>query len=79
MNDVAEHVRRANRLYDERLKLELEPGNPGKVVAIHVETGEYFLGDTPKEACTRGRASHPGAVFVCRRVGNGPLCRVGTF
>ena len=74
-----ERVRLANRLYDERLKGELEPAHRGKVVAIDVSSGKYFIGTDVGDACRKGRSECPRTVFVCRRIGNGPLYRVGAF
>ena len=74
-----ERVRLANRLYDEKLKGELEPTHRGKVVAIDVSSGKYFIGRDVRDACRKARSEYPRAVFVCRRVGNGPLYRVGAF
>ena len=76
---VSERVRIAYRIYDERLRSHLEPDHLGKIVAIHVDTGDYYLGSTPREACEQGRHAHPGAVFVCRPIGRRTLYRVGTF
>ena len=41
----------------------------GKIVAIDVETGEYFLGDTVIEAGKKGREKYPKKVFHFIRVG----------
>ena len=78
-SDISERVRTAYKIYDERLRSLLEPDHLGKVVAIHVDTGDYYLGNTPREACANGRRAHPGAVFVCRPVGRRTLYRVGAF
>ena len=70
---------RSNRIYDEKLKARLEAGHMGEVVAIHAESGEYFLGRDPLDACDKGRARFPGAIFYCRRVGDAALYRIGAF
>lgn len=76
---MGEKVLLANKIYDEKLKPQLEPEHLGEIIAIHVETGDYFFGRTPLEACRKGREKHAGAVFVCRRVGKAPVYRIGTF
>ena len=77
---MGENAILANKIYDEKLKSRLEPDHLGEVIAIHVETGDYFLGRTVLEACRRGREKHPDAVFVCRRVGkDAPVYRIGTL
>ena len=74
---MGENVVLANKIYDEKLKSLLEPEHLGKIIAIHVETGDYFFGHTVLEACGKGREQHPDAVFVCRRVGKAPVYRIG--
>ena len=74
-----ERVRRANHLYEAKLKMDLESRHPGQIVAIDVQTGDHYVGDDPLEACGKGRIKHPDAIFVCRRIGDGPLYRVGAF
>jgi hypothetical protein len=54
----------------ERLKEELEPAHRGKIVAIEVESGEYFLGDSVVEAAKKARAKHPGKLFYFVKVGS---------
>ena len=76
---VEERVSSAYQIYDEKLKLKLEPAFTGKIVAIHVPSGDYFLGTSPRDACQEGRLKHPGAVFVCRRIGSDHFYRVGAF
>ena len=72
-------IRLANRIYDEKLKSRLEPKHIGEIVAIHVQTGDHFLGSHIREACAKGRAAHPEGDFVCRRVGDAPVYRIGAF
>jgi hypothetical protein len=74
-----QRVDRANQVYSESLRKRLEPTLNGKIVAIHPSTGDHFVADSAVEACRIGRDKYPGAVFVCRRIGNGPLYRVGAF
>ena len=73
------NVRLANRIYDEKLKAQLEPEHIGEIIAIHVQTGDYYLGSDIREACAKGRAAHSDGDFVCRRVGHAPVYRIGAF
>ena len=41
----------------------------GKFVAIDVDSGEYFLGETGIEATRKAQAKYPGKVFYMGRVG----------
>jgi len=54
----------------ERLKEELESAYPGKIVAIEVESGEYFVGDSVVEAAKKARAKHPDRLFYFVKVGS---------
>ena len=74
-----ERERLAGQIYEGKLKALLEPDHQGEIIAIHVETGDHFFGGDVLEACRKGRAKHPGAVFFCRRVGDAPVYRIGAF
>lgn len=65
-----ERVKQANRIYEQFLKEKLEKRYRGKIVAIEVESGDYFLGDSEVEAYEKGRKKHPGKTFVYKRVGH---------
>jgi hypothetical protein len=54
----------------ERLKGELESACRGKIVAIEVESGEYFVGDSVVEAAKKARAKYPGRLFYFAKVGS---------
>ena len=47
----------------------LEPQHLGEFVMIEVDSGNYFLGDTPRQALMKARASHPTQAFCLIRVG----------
>lgn len=67
------------RLYDERLRAQLEPGHEGEFVAIEPETGRYFLGPTGLAALRAGRGELPGKLFYLLRVGQPAAYRVGGY
>lgn len=73
----AQRIRQAERLYEERLKDDLESRHAGEIVAIDIKSGEYYLGRNPIEAISRGRLEHPNVLFACLRIGGGPVYRVG--
>ena len=79
--DPSERMRSADRIYD-GIRASLEASHKGEIVAIDVETGDYFLGRTPLEACDKGHVKHPGSILACKRVGypttlvvGGPILR----
>ena len=41
----------AERIYCEKLKPILEPEYNGKIVAIEIDSGDYFIGDTVSTLC----------------------------
>jgi hypothetical protein len=47
----------------------LEAQHRGEFVMIEVDSGEYFLGETPQQALGKARAAHPGKAFCLIRVG----------
>ena len=74
---TADICARGQRLYDERLRDQLEPQHNGKYVVLDVETGEYELDANHLAASDRAWAKHPGASLFAVRVGYGYLARLG--
>jgi len=68
-------------LYERRLKAVLEPIQIGRVVAIHIPSGDYFLGDSLLEASDLLRDKYPlaarGEVYA-RGVGERVMMRART-
>jgi hypothetical protein len=52
-----------------RIRDKLEPEHRGEIVAIEVDSGDYFLGRTVTEATSEARKKHPDKVFYFVRVG----------
>jgi hypothetical protein len=61
---------RAKRIYNERLKSQLETSNPDDFVAIEPESGEFFLGTTLSEAIGKSRQKYPDRLAHAIRVGH---------
>jgi hypothetical protein len=59
-------------IYRRKLKKKLEPKYNGKIVAIEVESGKYFIGDTLGEAGEKAKAAFPDKIFFFMRVGPNP-------
>jgi hypothetical protein len=68
--DTEQLVERSERLYEERLKAELEANHLHEFVAIEPESGEYFLGPTLSDAAAACRAAHPNRRVYVVRVGH---------
>ncbi len=62
-------LERGMKLYQERLKSDLEPEHDGEMLAVEVESGDYFLGRTATEAYRKAKAKHPGKELAFLRVG----------
>jgi len=52
-------ARRAEQLYEERLRHILEKTHYGAFVAIEPESGDYYLGSSIREVINLARAAHP--------------------
>jgi hypothetical protein len=59
---------RARTIY-EAIEGNLEPSLKGKVVAVDVESGEYFVGETILDAAKKARDKHPDKTFHFFRIG----------
>jgi hypothetical protein len=53
----------------ENIKPLLEPEHKGEIVAIEVESGDYFLAETVIEAWQRAKGKYPDKVFYFVRIG----------
>ena len=67
----------ARKIYEERLKSELEPFHSNEFVAIEPESGDYFLGKTLSEAIGASRAKHPKKLAHAFRVGHRAAVHLG--
>jgi len=52
-----------------RISEELERDYRGKFVAIEVDSGDYFVGDTSIEADKKAREKYPKKVFFLGKIG----------
>lgn len=53
----------------EMIRLQYEPAQNGKFLAIDIETRDVFLGNTSSEAVELARKAHPSKVFYVVKVG----------
>lgn len=72
---------RALALYRERLQFVLEPEQTGRGLAIHPDSGDYLVADTPTHAGHAMHLRHPEGGTVTLRIGLLPdqalLARLG--
>ena len=70
-----EHEAFTNRglaIYEEKLKLILEPEFDNKYVAIHVDTGDYEVANSSGDAMRAMRKRRSEGRLVIMRIGNEP-------
>ncbi len=61
---IAELIDRAKQDYRDRLAVKLEPEHTGEMVAMGLETGDYFVGEDEVKAADKARLSgHAGLLF----------------
>ena len=56
-----EFARRGQAIYEQRVRLQVEEGNSGRIVAIDIETGEFEVADDPLAASNQLFARYPDA------------------
>jgi hypothetical protein len=63
-------IRRADQIYEDHLKTELERTHPDYFVAIEPDSGDHFLGRTLSEASAAARAVHADKRTAVLRIGH---------
>lgn len=53
----------------ESLSPELMEKHRGQLIAIDVDSGEYFIGETGIEATRKAQVKYPGKIFFLGRIG----------
>jgi hypothetical protein len=72
-------IDRAKRLYDDRLKGELEAKHKDRFVAIEPQSGEIFLADTFDEAVDAARRKYPARLSHTIRIGHAAAFHIGVL
>jgi hypothetical protein len=67
--ELDERMSKARSIY-KRLAEELEPKSSGKIVAIHIETAQYFVGDDELQAYEQAEKKMPGCRVAFIRIGS---------
>jgi hypothetical protein len=76
--DKEEHARRGTAVYEQQVRLQVEAGNHGKVVALDVDTGTFEVADDTLTASQRLLARYPHAQIWCVRIGYPAVHRFGS-
>jgi hypothetical protein len=76
---MTEIARRAEQLYDERLRQELEKDHRNLFVAIEPDSGDYFLGATLSAAIQAARTAHPDRLAFALRIGHPTAVNLGVI
>lgn len=66
--NLQEIATKGSEIY-EKVKLQYEPKNNGKFLAIDVESGAVYLGASSSDAVQLARQSHPDRVFYVVKIG----------
>jgi hypothetical protein len=72
-----EFARRGNEIYESQVRLQVEQGNHGKIVAIDIETGAFELAKDTIIASDQLLGRYPDAQIWCIRIGHRGVHRFG--
>lgn len=64
-----ERIKRANQIYETQLREKLEKDYKGEIVAIEIESGDFFLGKNEIKAYEKAVNEYPDKTFVYKRIG----------
>ncbi len=70
-------TKRADEIY-EKIKPFIQQ-HKGKIIAIELETGDYFMGETMEEAYESAHKKYPDKKFFFKRVGFKAVYFVGAL
>jgi hypothetical protein len=74
-----EHARRGNDIYERHVRLHVEAGNLGKIVAIDVDTEAFEIAEDTLTASQRLLTRYPDAQIWCIRIGHRGVHRFGRY
>jgi hypothetical protein len=72
-----EVAQRGRKLYEERIRSQLEPEHDGRFLVVDVDSGEYAVADDELEAFARARERAPEGLLFLIRVGHRAAHRIG--
>ena len=79
INSPEQVAEKGQKIYDEKLKPELEKNHQGEFVVIDVDSGEYVVANSLIEALQTAKEKYPGKVFHSVRIGFPGIFRMGTY
>ena len=77
--NTTELTRRAQEIYDDRLRSQLERSHKNSFVAIEPDSGQFFLGRTLSDASAAAYAVFPDRRTVVLRVGHDVTLHLGVL
>ena len=75
--NLDELVRRAEHIYAQNLKAQLEASHRDEFVAVEPESGEFFLGRTLSDAVGAARDAYPDRLSHAMRIGHDAALHFG--
>ena len=66
-------------IYLKKYKIEFETRYPNKFVAIEIDSGQAFIGNTAEEAIEKAQTERDGGLFHLIKVGSPGVFRVGYY
>ena len=76
---LKERISKGNQIYEIQIKGKLEMEHKGEIVAIEINSGDFFLGRNEIEAYEKGIKEYPDKTFVYKRVGYNATHFVGSI
>lgn len=65
---MEDKIKEANIVF-ERINEKLSSHYKGKIVAIDIDTGNYFIGDSELDAYQKAIKKYPNKKFIFKRIG----------
>ena len=78
-NSKIQHIAKEGKKIYEEVKLQYEPDQNGKFLAIDVDSKDVYLGDTTAGAVMEARQTHPDQVFYVVRIGFDEVATMANF
>lgn len=67
--DKQAFAREGKRIYWQKYAKKLESTERGRIIAIEIESGDSFMGDSTVEAILKAKEKYPNRIFYLMRVG----------
>jgi hypothetical protein len=67
--DKQAFAREGKRIYQQKYAKKLESTERGRIIAIEIESGDCFMGDSTVEAILKAKEKYPDRIFYLMRVG----------